>query len=67
VGSFSTSLDDQESKLIKNLQEINYIFRLDSLSSILDRLEKSVTQFGIETLQKFTKMSPMSQNLIFEF
>lgn len=59
---------DVEAKMgkIPNHEEIKKIFQPDSIQAIVDRLDKSSSDFAIETQKALLPMSPLSMAVVFE-
>ena len=51
---------------IANLEEINAIFKVDSVQDVMKRLESAGTEFSSKTLKTLGRMSPFSLAVVFE-
>ena len=51
---------------IENYDEINQIFKDDSIDLILQRLEKGNTEFCQKTIKQISGLSPLSMAVVFE-
>jgi enoyl-CoA hydratase len=64
VSSFSDA--SPKSEPIPNLEEINSIFKPDSIQNIYTRIQESKTELGEKLRKQIAPLSPLSMAIVFE-